>query len=185
LRELALHILDIAENSVAARARNINITVDENSASDRLRISIQDDGKGMDEKMVSLVTNPFFTSRTTRKVGLGLPLLKEAAEACNGYLNISSEPGKGTLVTVEFQLSHIDRMPLGSLNDTFFSLFIAFPEIHWVFKYLRNGDGFYFDDVEMKKELQGVSLTEPPVLSFFRDLFENGINNITEKLMKV
>lgn len=178
MREISLHILDIAENSVAAQAKNILISVEENTESDRLCISIQDDGKGMDEKMVSRVIDPFTTSRTTRKVGLGIPLLKEAAETCNGFLIITSQPGSGTSVNVEFELNHIDRMPLGNLKDTFFSLFIAFPEIHWIFKYYRNGNGFYFDDAEMKKELQGVSLTEPPVLSFFRDLFENGLLNV-------
>jgi hypothetical protein len=178
LREISLHILDIAENSVAAQAKNILISVDEDTLSDRLRISIQDDGKGMDEDMLARVTDPFTTTRTTRKVGLGIPLLKEAAEACNGFLKIFSQPGRGTTITVEFELNHIDRMPLGNLNDTFFSLFIAFPQIHWVFKYYRDGDGFYFDDVDMKKELNGVSLTEPPVLLFFRDIFEKGIFNV-------
>lgn len=175
MRELSLHILDIAENSVAAQAKNIVIHVDEDQAGDRLRICIEDDGKGMDSDLLASVTDPFTTSRTTRKVGLGLPLLKEAAESCNGFLNITSQPGVGTKVEVEFQLNHIDRMPLGNLQDTFFNLFIAYPRVHWIFKYYRNGDGFYFDDEDMKKELEGVSLTEPPVLSFFRDLFENGM----------
>lgn len=177
MREISLHILDIAENSVAAQAKNILISVDEDTVRDRLNICVQDDGKGMDAEMVARVTDPFTTSRTTRKVGLGLPLLKEAAEACDGSLTVESEVGKGTTVRIEFRLNHIDRMPLGNLNDTFFSLFIAFPEIHWIFKYFRGGDGFYFDDAEIKKELEGVSFTEPPVLAFFRDMFENGLKN--------
>ncbi|MHC1784894.1 MAG: ATP-binding protein [Anaerolineaceae bacterium] len=180
MREISLHILDIAENSVAAQAENILISLDEDKARDRLSILIKDDGKGMDEDMVARVTDPFTTTRTTRKVGLGIPLLKEAAEACNGFLKITSQPGKGTQIIVEFQLNHIDRMPMGDLNVTFFSLFIAFPQIHWIFKYYRDGDGFYFDDAEMKKELNGVSLTEPPVLLFFRDLFENGLLSVNK-----
>jgi hypothetical protein len=178
LREISLHILDIAENSVAAQAKNILISIDEDTVNDRLFICVQDDGKGMDETMVSKVTDPFTTTRTTRKVGLGIPLLKEASEACNGCLTIASELGKGTTIKVEFQINHIDRMPLGNLNDTFFSLFIAFPEIHWTFKCFRDGDGFYFDDAEIKRELEGVSFTEPAVLSFFRDMFENGMKNV-------
>jgi signal transduction histidine kinase len=95
-RELSLHILDISENSVQACAKNIEVSVEENIATDRLRIIIKDDGKGMNADQIILVTNPFFTSRTTRKVGLGIPFLKEAAEATNGYLRIESQEGSGT-----------------------------------------------------------------------------------------
>jgi anti-sigma regulatory factor (Ser/Thr protein kinase) len=185
LREISLHILDIAENSVTAQAQNILISLEEDTLANRLRVSIQDDGKGMDEEMVARVTDPFTTTRTTRKVGLGIPLLKEAAEACEGFLTVTSKPGKGTAITVEFQLNHIDRMPLGNLHDTFFSLFIAFPQIHWTFRYFRDGEGFYLDDAEMKKELHGVSLTEPQILQFFRDLFENGINKVTNSKITI
>ncbi|RPI30832.1 MAG: ATP-binding protein, partial [Chloroflexota bacterium] len=111
MREIALHLLDIAENSVAAGAKNIAISVCEDLTSDRLRASVSDDGKGMDADLVARVTDPFVTSRTTRKVGLGIPLFKAAAEACNGCLDIVSQPGKGTCIEVEFQHSHIDRMP--------------------------------------------------------------------------
>lgn len=178
MREISLHILDIAENSVTAQAKNILISIEEDCSANRLRVTIEDDGKGMDEEMVSRVVDPFTTTRTTRKVGLGIPLLKLAAEACEGFLTVKSQPGQGTTIDVEFQLDHIDRMPLGNLNDTLFGLFIAFPHIHWTFRYYRDGDGFYFDDAEMKKELEGVSLTEPQILQFFRDLFENGINQV-------
>jgi signal transduction histidine kinase len=90
LRELALHLLDIAENSVAAEAKTVVLTVEEDTRTDRLKLRVEDDGKGMDEKMAAMVTDPFVTTRTTRKVGLGIPLLKEAAEACNGWLRITS-----------------------------------------------------------------------------------------------
>jgi signal transduction histidine kinase len=124
VRELALHLLDIAENSVAAKAQNITISVNEDHQADRLQMSVIDDGCGMDEATVARVIDPFFTSRTTRKVGLGLPFLKQAAEACNGDMQIYSTPGKGTQIKVEFQYSHIDRMPLGDLAGTFLSSFV-------------------------------------------------------------
>ena len=98
MRELSLHLLDIAENSVAAGASNITIRVREDLINDRMILSVQDDGKGMDAETAARIVDPFVTSRTTRKVGLGLPLLKEAAELCNGYLRIDSTLGKGTLV---------------------------------------------------------------------------------------
>jgi hypothetical protein len=178
LRELALHLLDIAENSVAASAKNISISVEEDTKNDRLRMSVQDDGVGMDANTVAKVIDPFYTTRTTRKVGLGIPLLKEAAEACNGFLTIQSEPGRGTRIDVEFQHSHIDRMPLGNLAGTFLSLLIAYPHIHWTFRYWANEQDFEFDDAPIKKELEGISLTEPDVLSFIRQMIETGIADI-------
>ena len=178
MRELALHLLDIAENSVAATAKNISISVEEDTSNDRLRMSVQDDGVGMDASTVAKVIDPFYTTRTTRKVGLGIPLLKEAAEACNGFLTIQSEPGRGTRIDVEFQYSHIDRMPLGDLAATFLSLLIAYPNIHWRFQYRANEQDFEFDDAPIKKELEGISLTEPEVLSFIRQMIETGIADI-------
>lgn len=178
MRELALHLLDIAENSVAAGARNITISVMEDTRTDRLTMMVGDDGKGMDAETVTRVVDPFVTSRTTRKVGLGIPLLKAAAEACNGSLTIHSEIGKGTRIEVSFQRSHIDRMPLGDLPSTIQSLVVAFPEIHWIFLYQVNDSKFVFTDAEMKQELEGISLTEPPVLAYIRTTLEDGVTNI-------
>jgi hypothetical protein len=128
--------------------------------------------------MVKKVTDPFVTSRTTRKVGLGIPLLKEAAESCNGSFSIISKVGSGTTVNVEFQHSHIDRMPLGDLSTTFLNLMIAHPLIQFIFKYRVNNEEFYLDDQTIKKELEGVSLTEPVILNFLRTLFETGVAGI-------
>jgi len=112
VRELALHLLDIAQNSVAAQARNITISVIENTSADRLHLAVEDDGFGMNAETIQRVVDPFVTSRTTRSVGLGIPLLKAAAESCEGFLEIKSQVGVGTRVDVEFRRSHIDRMPL-------------------------------------------------------------------------
>jgi len=175
LRELSLHLLDIAENSVNAKAGNVEILVSEDTRTDRLRMTIQDDGVGMDAETVARVTDPFVTSRTTRKVGLGLPFLKMAAESCNGYLSVQSQKGVGTRVDVEFRLSHIDRMPLGDLTSTILSLVIGFPQVHWTFTYLGNGNEFIFDDRPVKEELEGISLCEPEVLQCLREMISEGI----------
>ena len=175
MRELALHLLDIAENSVAAGAKTIQIIADEDIANDRLKLAVIDDGIGMDAQMVSRVTDPFVTTRTTRKVGLGIPLLKEAAEACDGFLKISSIPGKGTRIEVEFRHSHIDRMPLGDLPGTWLTLLVSYPDIHWIFQYNHGSDCFEFDDVLLKQELGDVSLTEPTVLTFLRQCLQEGV----------
>lgn len=178
MRELSLHILDIAENSVSAKSKNIHISVIEDPATDRLAISIEDDGVGMDEEMVKKVTDPFVTSRTTRKVGLGLSLLKENAEACNGHFQIHSVLGKGTKVDVDFQNSHIDRMPLGDLPGTWLSLLVGFPAVHWVFRFEYNQSVFEFDDEPIKNTLQDIPLSEPEVLSYLRQELEQGINQL-------
>lgn len=178
MKELSLHLLDIAENSISASAENIFIKVKEDTLADRLSLNVIDNGKGMNPEMVNKIVDPFVTSRTTRKVGLGIPLLKAAAEACNGFLIIESEVGKGTKVEVEFQRSHIDRMPMGDLSGTLLHLIIANPEIHWNFKYQVNDQIYYFDDETIKKELEGIPLSEPLVLSYIRNEIENGIETI-------
>lgn len=188
MREIALHLLDIAENSVAAQAKNIALVVCEDIPGDRLSASVQDDGKGMDAEMVARVVDPFVTSRTTRKVGLGIPLFKAAAEACNGRLEITSTVGKGTRLEVEFQRSHIDRMPLGDLAGTLLTLVVAYPDIHWTFLYQSilpsqtDPVAFEFDDQPIKKELDGVPLSEPEVLAFLRDILEQGVASIQKTL---
>lgn len=188
MREIALHLLDIAENSVSALARNICLYVCEDLSADRLRASVSDDGKGMDAETAQRCLDPFVTSRTTRKVGLGLPLFKEAAEACYGYLQIQSTPGRGTRVEVEFQHSHIDRMPLGDLASTLLTLVIAYPQIHWTLRYqaiLPDGERHYefdFDDQPIKEELAGISLSEPAVLAYLRETLETGIGGIQKEV---
>jgi len=184
MREIALHLLDIAENSVAANAKNITLTVCEDLQGDQLTASVIDDGKGMSAEMVAKVTDPFVTSRTTRKVGLGIPLFKDAAESCNGHLVINSEIGKGTRLDVKFQHSHIDRMPLGDLSSTILTLFVAYPRIHWLFDYEAipsNGkpeEKFVFDTQPVIAELGDMSLTEPAVLAFIREYIESGVARV-------
>ena len=181
MREIALHLLDIAENSVAAGAHTITMKVCEDLHRDRLTACVTDDGKGMDAEMVAKVVDPFVTSRTTRKVGLGIPLFKAAAEACNGGLVIRSEPGKGTCLEVDFQHSHIDRMPLGDLASTLLTLVVAYPHIRWVFKYTAGAkkgsprEEFIFDSQPIVAELGDIPLTEPEVLAFLRETIEIGI----------
>jgi len=183
MRELALHLLDIAENSVAAGAKRIEIGVDEDAKNDRLRICVKDDGRGMDEEMVARVVDPFVTSRTTRKVGLGIPLLKAAAESCNGYLSITSAPGRGTTLEAAFQRSHIDRMPLGDVSGTLYTLIVAWPDIRWILRYRANGSTFEFDSAPIKQELGDIPLTEPSVLAFIRESLDEGVASLQKEIV--
>ncbi len=180
MREIALHLLDIAENSVAAQSRNISIEVLENLQGNRLSVSVTDDGRGMDKQTAERVLDPFYTTRTTRKVGLGIPLLKLAAEMTGGGLSLATEPGKGTKIEASFQHDHIDRMPLGDLSLTFLTLLVSYPGIHWEFAYHivdQNGisHDFDFDDVELKTVLGDMSMTEPQILKFVRGMLEEGV----------
>lgn len=181
MRELALHILDIAENSVSADADEIKIIVEEDLEKDILRIVVKDDGKGMDSETLARVTDPFVTSRTTRKVGLGIPFFKAAAEACEGAFKIQSLPGKGTTVETVFKHSHIDRMPLGDIQSTLITLIIGTPDIHWIFEYRYNEGCFLFDDQPIKETIEGISLTEPAILKFIREMISSGIQEARRK----
>jgi hypothetical protein len=183
MREIALHLLDIAENSVAAESQNISIHVHEDLCHDSLSVSVIDDGCGMDSETAQRVQDPFYTTRRTRNVGLGIPLLKAAAQMADGSFSLQSEPGKGTWVEAEFRHSHIDRMPLGDLSTTFLTLLISHPQVDWMFLYrLTEKDGasrdFLFESAELKRELGDISLTEPEVLTFLRGIFEEGMEEV-------
>lgn len=178
MRELALHLLDIAENSVSAKASVIQICVEEDHIADRLRLRVIDNGAGMSEEMVARVVDPFVTSRTTRKVGLGIPLLKAAAEACKGGLTIQSELGKGTCVSVEFQLSHIDRMPLGDITSTILTLVIGSPEVHWIFHYTVDGQVYEFDNQPVNEALEDIPMSDPMVMGYLRNTLREGIDGV-------
>jgi signal transduction histidine kinase len=140
MEDLSLHILDIVENSVVAEAKEVRILIVEETAEDKLSLEIRDDGKGMDEQMRKKALDPFFTTRTTRRVGLGLPLLAQAARDSGGSLELSSAPGRGTLVKAEFQLSHPDRKPLGDVVATLGAIVAGRPELVLVFEYRKDGE---------------------------------------------
>ena len=173
-----MHLLDIVENSVTAGASTVRITIDEDLQQDRLRLAVEDDGKGMDEALLATVTNPFVTSRTTRKVGLGIPLFKAAAEACNGFMEIDSAVGRGTRLQVEFQHSHIDRMPLGDLGGTMLAIVVGFPKVQWVLDYRKGSHRFLFDSAPIMNELGDVPITEPTILAYVRQLLQEGIDGV-------
>ncbi len=184
MREIALHLLDIAENSVAADSKNISVHVHEDLFHDRLSASVIDDGRGMDAETVQRVQDPFYTTRTTRNVGLGIPLLKLAAEQAEGSFSLQSEPGKGTWLEAEFRHSNIDRMPLGDIASTFLTLLISHPQIDWTFLYRltdknEKSNDFLFESAELKSALGDISLTEPEVLTFVRGMIEEGIESVS------
>jgi signal transduction histidine kinase len=148
MEDLSLHILDIAENSISGSARRIEIRIEEDAGSDMLTIEIKDDGKGMDEQTLQKALDPFFTTRTTRRVGLGLPLLAQAARQTNGKIKLTSKPGQGTTVKATFSLSHLDRQPMGDIQETIRTLVAGHPEIDFLYEYKTNDSIYHFDTRE-------------------------------------
>jgi signal transduction histidine kinase len=148
MEDLSLHILDIAENSITASAKRIEIRIEEDQAKDLLTIEIKDDGKGMDEQVLKKVLDPFFTTRTTRRVGLGLSLLAQAARETDGNLELDSRNGEGTTVRASFRLSHPDRKPMGDILETIRTLVIGHPEIDFMYEHKKNDSIYHFDTRE-------------------------------------
>ena len=169
-----MNILDVAENSTRAGASFIRITVDIQPETDRLTVIITDDGCGMTSEQLERVTDPFYTSRTTRKVGLGVPFFKLAAESTGGSFRMESEPGKGTTVTAVFALGHIDRMPLGDMTATIHTLIQGHPATDFLYVYRCGNKEFSLDTREMRAILGDVPLTAPEISSYLKDyLTEN------------
>ncbi len=179
MQELSLNVLDIAENSVKANASLIQITVDEQPAQDILTITISDNGCGMSEQQLQSVTDPFFTSRTTRKVGLGIPFLKMAAEMTDGKFSISSEVGVGTTTKATFGYSHIDRMPLGNMTDTVCTLVQCNPDRDFVYTHRLGDKEFVMDTREFRAVLgEEVPLNTLEVIAYLREYLNEGAEGL-------
>lgn len=168
--EISLNILDVAENSVRAGASLIEIRVSVQTGQDTLTVVIKDDGCGMSAEQVEKVQDPFYTTRTTRRVGLGVPFFKQAAESTGGSFTIVSEPGIGTVITAVFGLSHIDRMPLGDINSTIYTLVVFNENIQFVYTYCYNEQEFVLDTRELREILGGdISFSNIEVSGFIKE----------------
>ena len=169
--ELCSHILDVAVNSITAGSRNIGVTINEDHERSLLTIIISDDGKGMDAGMIEKVQDPFFSTKEGRKVGLGIPLLKETAEETGGTFHMESAPGKGVKIKATFDLNHPDLPVLGNLKDTIFVLVVSNPDVDFIFRYVSEKNKFYFNTKEVKRELQNIPINHPDVVNWLREYF--------------
>lgn len=179
MEEISLHILDIAQNAVEAGARSIEIEIVEDPEADLLVVEVRDDGRGMDPETLRHVTDPFFTTRTTRKVGLGLSLLQAAAEAAGGGLEVLSEVGKGTRVRATFAYSHVDRAPLGDIETTLMVLVAGNPGVEFSFRHVRGRREFEFFSRDLKAALDGIPLSSPEGLALLREVIRRGEAEVT------
>ncbi len=180
LPEISLNILDVTENSIRAEASLIIIEVVADTKEDTLSVLIQDNGCGMDDEQVKQVIDPFYTTRTTRKVGLGVPFLKQEAEDTGGSFEIVSHKGEGTSVKAVFGLSHIDRMPLGDINTTMYQLIVFNDSIDFRYRYAYDEREFTLDTREIREVLGGLPMNNPDVSQFIREYLEENTAEVND-----
>jgi hypothetical protein len=178
MKDLSLHILDIVQNSIRAKAKLIGIDVNENHVDNKLIITITDDGCGMSHEQLTMAIDPFYTSRTTRKVGLGLSLFKQNAEMTGGSFEVKSELEKGTKVSAVFGLNHIDRPVMGDLVGTLLILICSSDEIDYVFKHKTPEGEFELDTREVRQTLENVPINHPDVRSFLKEMLQENLEQI-------
>lgn len=179
MKEVSMHILDIVMNSVKAKASLIEIYIDDSINNNWLKIKIKDNGIGMDSDMVKQIANPFFTTRTTRKVGLGIPMLKEACERCNGFLNIKSKLGEGTEIDCLFERNNIDRAPLGNMGDTIITIINSLENCELLYRHKTDKSAFNINTVEIKEILDGGNIKDNDILLWIKEYINENMVNIS------
>jgi len=169
MKDLSLHILDIIENSINAEASRINVKISESKKENLLTLEVSDNGRGMNEDLLKHAEDPFYTTRTTRKVGLGIPLLSQAARNCNGELKVETKKGEGTIIKASFQHNHIDRKPLGDITATITVLIAGNPQIDFIFQLFREDNELLIDTAGLKNDLGDVPINSPAVIKIIKD----------------
>lgn len=178
MKELSLNILDITNNSIKAKADKIEISVTESLIKNEIKISIRDNGCGMDEAFLAKVTDPFVTTRTTRKVGLGIPLFKQGAEDAGGSFRIQSTVGVGTEITATYRLDHLDRPPIGDISSTIISLIQANDQIRFIYTHQTDQGRFVLDTDDLHAQLGEIPLSSPEILIWIGDYVNENLNEI-------
>jgi hypothetical protein len=178
LKELSLHLLDVVQNSIEAGASKIEIKIDEDFNRDVLVMEVCDNGKGMSDEQIAQVLDPFYTTRKTRNIGLGLPLLLEACRRCDGNLEIHSQPGIGTTLQATFKHSHIDRAPLGDIPSVLMTVLFSENNLDWLYIHKVNQEEFRLGSSEIRKELVDVPITHPKVRNWLHDFLIKGENSL-------
>ncbi|GAB4387737.1 MAG: ATP-binding protein [Thermodesulfovibrionales bacterium] len=175
---MSLHVLDIAENSIEAGATAVSIAIREDTAEDRLTLTVRDNGRGLDRETAARALDPFYTSKAGKRWGLGIPLLAQAARECDGDFRLESEAGRGASVRASFRLGHIDLKPLGDMGATMAALVCGHPEVRYSFQFERDGKAFALDTGELRGLLEGVPLEHPAVLRYIKEEINEGIRRI-------
>ncbi len=177
MNELSLHILDICENSIKANATLVTLNIIEDLKENTFQITVEDNGDGMSAEILKTVTDPFYTTRTTRNVGLGISLFKLAAELTEGFLKIESKEKVGTKVTTVFTHDHIDRAPLGDISDTIITL-ISRGDADIIYNHKYNDTSYHFSTIEVKEVLAGIPLNDPSIIMWIKDNIKEGLKDL-------
>ncbi|MBE7039204.1 MAG: ATP-binding protein [Ruminococcaceae bacterium] len=178
MKELSLHIADIIQNSIVAGASVVKVAIIEDIKKNILKISVEDNGKGMSKELLLSAADPFTTSRKTRRVGLGIPLFKQSAHRAGGDLSIKSSPGAGTMVMATFVHDHIDRQPLGDIAGTMLCAIVSNSDTDFVYTHSVNSKSFVIDTKDLKNTLGIKSFSEPDVYIWIKNYFEERENEI-------
>lgn len=178
MKDLSLHILDIVQNSVVAQASNIEIRIEVDKKNDYLAIIITDNGKGMSPEFLQSVTDPYTTTRTTRKVGLGLPLLKQNAERTGGSMKIESIVGQGTRLCAILNPNNIDCLPMGDIPGVIAMLICSYPSINFYFTQIVNSRDFSISSGEIADALDGLPLNNPSVYPLVKELIASNLDEL-------
>ena len=178
MKELSLHVYDLMENSIAAKASLIELTIIDSLKDNIYSFMIKDNGKGMSQDFLAKVTDPWTTTRTTRKVGIGLSLIKMNTELCGGGMNIESEVGKGTTLGFWFQHDHIDRAPMGDLAGTIVMLCAQHEDIHYIYRHITDEGEYTFDTDEVKEALDGMSMNDINIIKYLKEMIQENLEEI-------
>lgn len=176
MREISLHLMDIVQNSIEAGATFIIITIEENTNDDYIHITIKDNGFGIEPELIEKIKDPFVTSRKTRRVGLGISLFEAACNRCGGGLSIESLINSGTEIKASLEYNHVDRAPMGRIEDTIVS-FLMTKRVDILYKHIFNNKEFVFDSREIKKAVGG-ELNDLDIINWIKEYISEGIENI-------
>lgn len=178
MKELSLHILDIVQNSITAEAKEVDIQVLEDERSNEMVIRVVDDGRGMSPEVAQKALDPYHTSRTTRRVGMGLPLFRHTAEQAGGHLEILSEVGKGSTVEARMQYDHVDRPELGDMAGVLSLLIGSNPHLRFRYHHRKNEREYLLDTREINEALEGTPISDPGIIRYIREMIREHIEEL-------
>ena len=178
MREISLHIMDLMENSIRAKARTIKLTITESLTENIYKVSIEDDGVGMSADYVASLFDPYTTTRSTRKIGLGLPLIKMNTRQAGGDTTVESQPGQGTTLSFWYAHNHWDRPPLGDMGGTMAMLAAANENKRITYRHITEKGEYTFDTAEIKKALDNMSINNYDIIKYLKEMINENLSEI-------
>jgi anti-sigma regulatory factor (Ser/Thr protein kinase) len=178
VEDICFHLVDLVQNSVAAGATTILLRIVESETQDTLTLAVTDNGRGMDGPTLEKVQDPFFTTKSFKKVGLGIPLLKATAQSCHGAFDIRSDAGRGTEVTARMERSHLDCPPLGDLRETLLSLLVSLDGVDLQFSYRSDRGEFDISSGAIRRQVGELHFSHPEIYRFLKGYIHEGLERV-------